>query len=457
MRPPDDLRGKVLSGLFFHAPAPDQIECLREPLISLDEAGCIASVTLADHPEYDALRQAARRADRLATLPGIILPGLVDLHVHAPQYPQLGKALDVPLEVWLQRHTFPLEARYADLAFARRSYAALVDDLLANGTTTAMYFATLHDEATKLLVDICLDRRQRALVGRVAMDNPAECPAFYRDPSAQRALEGTAAMLDYVGAHPGNRSLVRAVVTPRFALSCTDALLRGLGDIARRTGAHVQTHCSESDWQHGYARSRFACSDAEALDGFGLLGRRTVLAHGTFLSDDDMGRVVARGSAVAHCPCSNVFFSGAVFPLRRAMGKGLRVGLGTDVAGGPSASLFDGMRAAVAASRMLETGVDAGLAPVERGVPSSRIDLKTAFHLATAGGADALDLPVGRFAPGYRFDALSIDPDAPGGTIRLWDEDDDEQRLQALAYTASRANIAAVWTDGQRTGRRGEP
>ena len=194
MTRPDDLRGKVLTGVFFHAPEPDRIECLREPLIELDGTGAIATVTRSIDPDYVFLRHAAQEAGRLTALPGIVLPGLVDLHVHAPQYPQLGKALDVPLEVWLQRHTFPLEARYADLAFARRSYSALVDNLLANGTTTAMYFATLHDEATRLLVDICIDRRQRALVGRVAMDNPAECPAFYRDPSAASAIAAAAPM-----------------------------------------------------------------------------------------------------------------------------------------------------------------------------------------------------------------------------------------------------------------------
>ncbi len=448
----DDLRGKLISGIFFHAPAPDRMECLREPLIGLDDLGRIASLVPADHADYGTLRQAARSAGRLVVLPGLILPGLVDLHVHAPQYPQLGKALDVSLEVWLQRHTFPLEARYADLAFARRSYTALVDDLLANGTTTAMYFATLHEDATRLLIDLCIEKGQRALVGRVAMDEPAECPPFYRDPSAERALEGTWAMLDYVAGHPGDRSLVHAVVTPRFTPSCTDALLSGLGSIAQRTGAHVQTHCSESDWQHGHARSRFGCSDAAALDGFGLLGRRSVLAHGNFLSDEDIDRVAGRGSAVAHCPCSNAFFAGAVFPLRRAMTRGLRVGLGTDIAGGPSASLFDGMRAAVAVSRMLETGVDAALPPSRRGVPSSRLDIAAAFHLATVGGGEALDLPIGRFAPGQHFDAICINPDAPGGTIRLWDEKDDDQVLQTVINTASRANIVVVWTDGRRTG-----
>ena len=106
------------------------------------------------------------------------------------------------LEVWLQRYTFPLEARYADLAFARRSYEALVGDLLANGTTTALYFATIHQEATRLLADICLEKGQRALIGKVAMDNPRECPDYYRDASTEAGLAGTHALIEYVTGIP---------------------------------------------------------------------------------------------------------------------------------------------------------------------------------------------------------------------------------------------------------------
>jgi guanine deaminase len=384
-----------------------------------------------------------------------VLPGFVDLHVHAPQYPQLGKALHLPLEVWLQKYTFPLEARYADLSFAEKSYRTLVRDLLANGTTTALYFATIHPDATCRLVDICLELGQRALVGKVAMDNPDQCPDFYRDAGKEDALEGTRALIAYVRAHPGNAGgLVQPVVTPRFIPSCTDALLADLGALAHACGCHVQTHCSESDWEHGYVLARHRRTDAESLDGFGLLTRRTVLAHAPFIVDADMERIRARGSGIAHCPLSNVYFSNAVFPLRAALAKGVRVGLGTDIAGGPSASMFDNCRFAVAASRMLEEGVDPARAMGERGRRDSRIDFRTAFHLATAGGADVLDLPVGRFAPGCHFDAILIDPHAAGGTIRLMaDGGEAEDVLQQIIYTASRANIGRVWVGGREVAR----
>ena len=263
----------------------------------------------------------------------------------------------------------------------------------------------------------------RALVGKVAMDDPASCPDYYRDASVGAAIEGTMALIEYVRGHTENRDgLVLPAITPRFIPSCTDPLLEGLGALAQSSGCHVQTHCSESDWEHGAVLARYGRSDAESLDGFGLMTRRTVLAHSNFVSDGDMDLIGARGAGIAHCPLSNAYFSNAVFPLRRAIEKGLHVGLGTDISGGPSASLLENCRMAIAASRMLEDGVDARLPPEGRGQADSRIDWKTAFHLATAGGAKALDLPIGRFEPGNYFDAIAVDTEAPDGTVRLFDD-----------------------------------
>lgn len=437
-----------MCGTFFDAQRVDRVTCLRDALVTLDEAGTIARVLPTGDPDYARCRDEARASGRFVQLPGIILPGFVDLHVHAPQYPQLGKALDEPLEVWLQRYTFPLEARYADLAFAAPRYEALVDDLLAGGTTTAQYFATVDLAATKLLANICLRKRQRALVGKVAMDNPDECPPYYRDASAAIGIDETAELIAYIrGLDPGG-ARVRPVVTPRFAPACTDAMLSGLGALARETGSNVQTHCSESDWAHGYAYERFGKSDVATLASFALIGRRTVLAHANLMSPRDMEQVAALGGSVAHCPYSNFYFANAVFPLRAALAKGLRVGLGTDISGGPSASMFETIRMALVAARALESGVDPALARAARGRADSRISVATAFYLATAAGGEALDLPVGRIAPGYAFDAIGIDPQAEHGTIRLWDETDDDLILQTIVLTASRANIAAVWTSG---------
>ena len=163
-----------------------------------------------------------------------------------------------------------------------------------------------------------------------------------------------------------------------------------------------------------------------------------------------MDLIKQQGAGVAHCPLSNIYFSSAVFPLRRALEKGLHVGLGTDISGGPSASMFETCRHTVHSARMLELGVDARLSADERGVPDSRVDFIEALHLATSGGAEVLDLPIGRFEPGYRFDALHIDPDVQeGGILRFDGLDSTEDLLQKTIYGATRSNIAAVWVDGQ--------
>lgn len=428
---------------FFHSPAKGQIERVDDAFLLIEDGAIASVVTSQDHRWQELQNEPATDLRDQ----GFLLPGFVDLHIHAPQFPQLGQALDVPLEVWLQTYTFPLEARYKDLDYADGVYRTLVRTLLANGTTTAMYFATIHNPASLRLAEICLEMGQRALVGRVAMDLADECPDFYRDASAEESVALTEEFIAAVPGLAGNHTgLVKPVITPRFIPSCSDKALQGLGDMAHRTGAHVQTHCSESDWEHGHVLARCGKTDTEALAEFGLLGRHTILAHSNFITDDDMDMIRKRGAGVAHCPLSNVYFSNAVFPLRRALEKGLHVGLGTDISGGPSASLLDSVRMSIAASRMMEDGVDAKSQAGERGTPDSRIDFRTAFWLATRGGGEALDLPVGCFTPGNQFDAILVrlpeeyhgDEDAAGDAL-----------LQKIVMLATRESIHATFVAGR--------
>jgi guanine deaminase len=439
-------------GTALHCPMRGMVEALRDSIILVDSAGSIAAV----HAHASEAGRSAvahhTAAGTLRVLPpdSFLLPGLVDLHVHAPQWPQLGSALDQPLETWLQRHTFPLEARYEDPVFAEAVYGSLVDGLLANGTTTAVYYASIHVPATQKLADICLARSQRALIGRVAMDDTELCPPYYRDASAASAEADTRRFITYVHDMAGNGGLIKPVITPRFIPACSDDLLYALGAMARETGCHVQTHCSESDWEHDYVLERCGVSDTVALQRYGLLTRHTVLAHGNFVGDNDVERIVQAGAGIAHCPLSNVYFSDAVFPLRRLLQRGVNVGLGTDIAGGASPSILDNARQAVIASRLLESGVNASLDRSVRRRESQRIDALTAFWLATVGGGVALDLPVGLFRAGYQFDAILIDPTVRASNLSLSRGDDAEAVLQKIIYGASRANIHEVWVAGRR-------
>ena len=445
---PTPLSSRAFVGDALHTPSRDRLEFLPDVLIEVGGGGFIQAIHREESPQRTAVASRHRAAGTLTALERghYLLPGLVDLHVHAPQWPQLGLSLDLPLEEWLQVCTFPLEARYADAAYARTVYESLVDGLLANGTTTAMYFATIHLAATQALADICLRRSQRALIGRVAMDDPGQCPSFYRDESAKVAEAETRAFIHYVRSMAGNESgLILPVITPRFIPSCTDELLAGLGRLARATGCHVQTHCSESDWEHAFVFARYGESDTAALERFGLLSRRTILAHGNFIDDTDVKTIRAAGAGIAHCPLSNVYFSDAVFPLQRMLRSGVHVGLGTDISGGASPSILDNARQAVIASRSLESGVDPRRPREERRSPDSRIDVVTAFWLATAGGGIALDLPVGVFREGYQFDALVLDGRTPGSNFHVEDDAAPGEILQRMVYHATRTDIREVW------------
>jgi len=210
-------RGRSLLGRFAHAPTLGAVEIVEDALLRVGPDGVIEELIPAGDPRHAGAVASAEAAGTLVRLPasGWVLPGFVDLHVHAPQYAQLGTALDRPLEEWLVDYTFPLEARFADLAFADRVYSALVADLLALGTTTALMFATVHQEATRRLVDLSLEHGLRALVGKVAMDDPDQCPDYYSDASPAASVEGTRALIEYVRNHPGNGEGWRCPSSPR--------------------------------------------------------------------------------------------------------------------------------------------------------------------------------------------------------------------------------------------------
>lgn len=444
----------VVQGTLIHTPVLGEVEVIDNALVSVDDTGQILAVRSPESESYADDVVAARSNDQLVELDDhqYLLPGLIDLHIHAPQWPQVGKALHLPLYDWLQQYTFPLEARYADLEFARRNYASLVDNLVANGTTTAMYFGTVHLKATKLLADICLSKGQRAVIGKVAMDNEEECPDFCRDRSTTSGLDDTHELIDYIRNLSGNaRETVLPAVTPRFIPACTDDMLHGLAAITGEYDCHVQTHCSESDWEHDYVLDRHGVSDTQSLDRFRLLTDRTVLAHANFISNEDMSTISARQSGIAHCPLSNVYFSNAVFPARRALDCGLHVGLGTDISGGPNPSILHNCAAAINSSRLLEEGVDATVAADVRGTPNSRIDYLESFWMATVGGARSLGLKIGQFTEGFQFDAIVIDTDVADTNLQpRGHAETAEDVLQRIIYGAERRNIATVWVQGRK-------
>lgn len=445
---------QLFQGTAFSSTSAKEVQILKDYLFAINAEGVIKKVIAPEDSEYQPLLEAYQGKSNFRRLAEgqYLLPGFIDLHVHAPQWAQSGTALDIPLYDWLNTYTFPLESKFADLDFAEKVYEDLVSTLLANGTTTVLYFATVHKEASLLLAELCVKKGQRGLVGKVVMDDPAQNPEYYRDADTHSALADTEDFILAVRELAKTaKQGVYPVVTPRFIPSCTDEALRGLGKLADKYDAYVQSHCSESDWAHGYVRDRLDKNDAFALRDFGLLREKSVMAHCNFLDEPDADLFAETGTAIAHCPISNAYFANSVIPVAHFHGKGIDIGLGTDISGGFSPSLFDNIRQAVISSRMLEDGVDPSLPAHKRGVPESRITVDEAFYLATAGGGESLSLPIGRLEQNYAWDVQIIDTKMPSAKLPIFDENEDWHGIfEKIIYLARPENIREVWVQGMK-------
>lgn len=430
------MRPRSVRATVMQTPEPSALETLPDQLITIGQDGRIMSMRPAT---------ADDQADIVLGPSTVLVPGLIDAHIHAPQWPQRGVGLDLPLERWLDDYTFPLEARYDDTDFARQVWDAMVPALLSAGTTTAVYYSSIHEPATSALAEACVRHGQRAFVGRVAMDHPENAPIGYRDASPDEGIAASRRSIESVIEIDDGLGLVQPIITPRFIPACTDELLDGLGALARDTGVRVQTHCSESRWEHAYVLDRHGTSDTLALERFGLVTDHGVMAHAVHLSDADRDHLIGRGAGVAHCPLSNSYFGDGVFPARRHLDAGLRIGLGSDVAGGPEHRMRSVCGHAVTSSRMLEAGVEPGRASDLR--PGQRIDLVTAFWMATTGAADLLGIDAGLISPGRLFDAVAIDTTTDPSTGFDPVGVPDTRRFDRLAR--GEGSITAVWIGGR--------
>ena len=446
----------VFQGTAFSSKSFSEVDILKDYLYCINDEGIIEKLIAPTEDQYSAVLGEYEGKENFHRLPKgeYLLPGFIDLHVHAPQWAQSGTALDLPLEEWLEQYTFPIESKFSDIDFAQIVYEDLVKTLLANGTTTVLYFASIHKEASLLLAKICAQFGQRGLVGKVVMDNVEQCPDYYRDADTQTALKETEEFIVEVQQlNEQTKQGIYPVVTPRFIPSCTDEALQGLGELAAKYNTHIQSHCSESDWQHHYVAERFGKNDAFALNDFGLLQEKSVMAHCNFIADDDAALFSQTGTAIAHCPISNVFFSNGVLPSVHIHELGVDIGLGTDVSGGFSPSLFDNIRQAVIASRMLEEGVDTTVAAEQRGVASSRLTTNEAFYMATAGGGESLSLPIGKIEENYAWDVQIINITLPTAKLPIFN-DPLEDIFQKILYLARPENIQEVWVQGEQVHKR---
>ncbi|XP_028038917.1 guanine deaminase isoform X2 [Bombyx mandarina] len=375
----------------------------------------------------------------------LIIPGFIDCHIHAPQFPNIGLGLDRPLLEWLDKYTFPLEKKYSDTVFASKVYDQVVQRLLKNGTTTACYFGSLHLDGTLELVKSVLKYHQRAFVGKVSM-NLQNDAGYYNstEKELQDAEEFVQKVLDY------KNELIQPVVTPRFAVSCDHQLLSGLAMIANKYGCSMQSHVCENLKEINYVleinpRCKSYC---EVYDKSKILHEKCIMAHAVHLTDEEIDLLSKKRVSIAHCPASNTRLKSGLCPVRKLLDNNIIVGLGTDVSGGDSATILDAVRRTMDVSTCLEL----------QGADNYSLDWKEAFYLATLGGAKALNLDdkIGNFEVGKDFDALLIDAYAPDGPIDEYEYSVDENKeehavslLQRFIYLGDDRNILQVYVKGK--------
>jgi len=365
-----------------------------------------------------------------------VMPGLIDTHIHASQFPNAGLALDLTLLDWLERYTFPTETGLEDVTRAQEVYSRCVRSTLDSGTTTASYFATIHCQSTKLLANICKQEGQRAFVGKVCMDrNSPDNYSESTDDSLASTKEFIASIADL------KTDLVKPILTPRFVPSCSRRLMTCLGDLASDLNLHVQTHLSENvaecDWVKQLEPD---CANyTEVYKECNLLGSKTILAHCVHLSDDEIQIIQSTGAGVSHCPNSNFSLKSGVCDVRRLKEAGVKVGLGTDCSGGFSPSMLNSMRMSVMASNSL-TFSRPGYEPLQ---------YSDALYLATRGSANILDMDsIGALNMGMQADIILVDMEAHSNT-QLFGTESSEDIVSKFVFLSDDRNIKRVWVAGK--------
>ncbi|XP_053787845.1 guanine deaminase isoform X2 [Vidua macroura] len=395
----------VFKGTFVHSSASAPMEILHGHLLGVDDNGTIVFVEQTDQLEQLAKTWGFKTSDiRQLSKHEFFMPGFVDTHIHAPQYSFTGTRIDLPLLQWLTAYTFPTEAKYQDSGFAEEVYTRVVRRTLKNGTTTACYFATIHTDSSLLLADIIDKFGQRAFVGKVCMDVNDSVPQ-YKEITADSVQE-----------------------TERFV----------------RELLEKKSHISETEEEIKLVENMFPAYQnyTELYDKNKLLNSKTVMAHACHLSEEELKLFSLRGAAISHCPNSNFSMRSGVLNVQKVLEHNVKLGLGTDVAGGYSASMLDAIRKTMVASNSLQINK----------VNETGLTVEEAFQLATLGGSQALGLDdvIGNFQVGKEFDALLINTKASDSPFDLFSADDFEDTLQKFLYLGDDRNISEVYVAGKQ-------
>ena len=365
----------------------------------------------------------------------LILPGLVDLHVHAPQFSYRGLGMDLELIDWLNTYTFPQEAKYEDANYARKMYQRFVDDVKKGPNTRSVVFATLHVESTIELMDIFEQSKMVSYIGKVNMDrNGSE---NLQEESANQSAKDTIRWIESI---QDRYERTFPIITPRFTPSCSDDLMRQLSIIRKKYNLKVQSHLSENQGEIKWVSELCPYTDfyGQAYSKFNMFGGDcpTVMAHCVWSCEEEQELMKKQGVFIAHCPNSNTNLSSGIAPVRKYINDNQNIGLGSDVAGGTHTSIFKAMADAISVSKLRWRLVDQDYAP---------ITVAEAFYLGTIGGGKFFG-KVGSFESGYEFDAIVVD-DSRYTVQNQWD---DLQRLEKTIYLSYDFDVIHKYVQGRK-------
>jgi guanine deaminase len=360
----------------------------------------------------------------------LMIPGFVDLHVHLPQLDAVGCQAENLLN-WLKTYIYPAEMHLADPGYARDISHRFFSGLLANGTTTAAVFLTSHPEAVQIAFETAEAVGNRVIMGQNLMDRNG--PEALVRPPGQILTETEQLCRRW---HRTDAGRLQYAWMPRFAVSCSDELLAGIGWLRRQApDVYLHTHLSEQSGEILEVRRLFpwAADYTGVYERFHLLGEKTILAHGIHLSDSELTRIQASECALAHCPGSNFFLKSGRFRLTEVLRRGVLYGLGSDVGAGPEMNLFQVMK-------------DAQYMQLDTLIP-----LESLFYAATLGGAKALfmDDRIGNFEPGKEADFLVLD--AHGSSNFSFPEQPEAgSMLSRLVYLGDDRLVAKTFIRGRQ-------
>ena len=361
----------------------------------------------------------------------LIVPGLIDCHVHYPQLDIIG-SFGAQLLDWLNQYAYPAEMKFADPSYAREVAVEFVDQLLRNGTTTALVFGTVHAHSADAIFEAAEVQGMRLIAGKVLMDS--NCPEELRDDPESGYAESRALIEKWHG-----KGRLGYAITPRFALTSSEEQLAAAGRLAAEfPDVWMHTHLAENMEEVEEIARLFPESRSylDVYDRFGLLRERAVFAHCLHMDKTDCATMSEKGGAAAFCPTSNLFLGSGLFPLPVMRAAGIRCGLGSDVGGGTSLSL---LRTANEAYKVLHLQ--------EHALPAMR-----ALYLATLGAAEALYLEdrIGNFVKGKEADFIVLDFAGSRTTARRTAAADTiEEKLFALMTLGDDRNVAATYVAGR--------